>query len=84
MELVPDASVSPGSPTIYIGDDGHFVHPVTGEADPGFTERDAMIYQVKSPYGRSGARIGTAGDQARAFHEDMMTFWTDALSVAHV
>ena len=53
---------------------------MTGKADPGFTERDAMIYQVKSPYGRRGARIGTAGDQARAFHEDMMAFWTAALS----
>ncbi|MXZ36947.1 MAG: prolyl oligopeptidase family serine peptidase [Holophagales bacterium] len=79
VELVPDASVSPGSPTIYIGDDGAFVHPVTGEADPAFTERDAMIYQVKSPHGRRGARIGTAGDQARAFHQDMMTFWAAAL-----
>ena len=80
VEFVPDASTSPGAPTIYIRDDGALVHPVTGEADPGFTERDAMIYQVKSPYGRRGARIGTAGDQARAFHEDMMAFWTAALA----
>jgi len=80
VELVPDASVSPGSPTIYVNDDGTLVHPVTGTADPSFTERDAMIYQVKSPYGRRGARIGTAGDQARAFHEDMMTFWSAALA----
>ena len=79
VELVPDASVSPGSPTVYVNDDGALVHPVTGKPDPGFTERDAMIYQVKSPYGRRGARIGTAGDQARAFHEDMMAFWTAAL-----
>lgn len=80
VELVPAASVSPGAPTIYIRDDGALVHPVTGKADPGFTERDAMIYQVKSPYGRRGARIGTAGDQARAFHEDMMAFWIAALA----
>ena len=80
VELVPAASVSPGAPTIYIRDDGALVHPVSGKADPGFTERDAMIYQVKSPYGRRGARIGTAGHQARAFHEDMMAFWTAALT----
>ena len=80
VELVPAASVSPGAPTIYIRDDGALVHPVTGKADPGFTERDAMIYQVKSPYGRRGARIGTAGDQAQAFHEDMMAFWTATLA----
>ena len=80
VELIPGASVSPGAPTIYIRDDGALVHPVSGEADPGFTERDAMIYQVKSPYGRRGARIGTAGDQARAFHEDMMGFWTAVLN----
>ncbi|MCE2558779.1 MAG: prolyl oligopeptidase family serine peptidase, partial [Acidobacteria bacterium] len=78
VELVPDASVSPGSPTVYVNDDGALVHPVTGKADPCFTERDAMIYQVKSPYGRRGARIGTAG-----VHQDMMAFWSAALSPPH-
>ena len=58
---------------------GDLVHPLSGQADPRLTERDAMIYLVKSPYGRKGARIGTADDQARAFHADMMEFWTIAL-----
>ncbi len=80
VELVPDASVGPGAPTIYIRDDGALVHPVSGRADPGFSERDAMIYLVKSPYGKKGARIGAAGDQARSFHEDMIAFWTGALA----
>ena len=38
-----------------------------------------MTYLVKSPYGRRGARIGTADDQAQAFHADMMEFWAAAL-----
>ena len=36
VELVPDASVSPGSPTIYIRADGALVRSVTGKPDPGF------------------------------------------------
>ena len=80
VEFIADASVAPGAPTIYIRDDGALVHPLSGEADPGLTERDAMIYLVKSPYGRKGARIGTADDQAREFHADMMEFWTGALN----
>ena len=80
VEFIADASVAPGAPTIFIRDDGALVHPLSGQADPGLTERDAMIYLVKSPYGRRGARIGTADDQAGAFHADMMEFWTGALA----
>ena len=80
VELIANASVAPGAPTIYIRDDGALVHPLSGQAAPGLTERDAMIYLVKSPYGRRGARIGTANGQAREFHADMMEFCTAALS----
>ena len=79
VELVPDASIAPGAPTTYIRDDGALVHPLTGEADPALSELDVMRYSVKSGHGRRGARIGTAGDQAQAFHEDMMDFWRTTL-----
>ena len=79
VELVADASVAPGAPTTYIREDGALVHPLTGEADPGLGELEVMRYSVKSGYGRRGARIGTQGDQARAFHEDMMEFWRSVL-----
>ena len=79
LELIPDASVAPGAPTTYIREDGALVHPLTGEADPALTELEVMRYSVKSGHGRRGAHIGTAGDQARRFHEDMMAFWRAAL-----
>jgi dienelactone hydrolase len=34
VELVADASVAPGAPTIYIEDNGAYVDPVTNDADP--------------------------------------------------
>ncbi len=79
VELIADASVAPGAPTTYIRADGALVHPLTGEADPALTERELMLYSVKSGHGRRGARIGTAGDQAKAFHADMMDFWRSTL-----
>ncbi len=81
LELVAEASVSPGAPTIYIREDGAFVHPADGRADPAYTDRELMLYGIKAGYGRRGARLGSAGDQADRFHEDMMAFWRAALGV---
>ncbi|NIP14199.1 MAG: hypothetical protein GWM88_05490 [Pseudomonadales bacterium] len=81
VELIADASVSPGAPTVYIREDGAFVHPADGHADPAFTDRQLMMYGIKAGYGRRGARLGSEGDQAQRFHEDMLAFWTSALSV---
>ena len=82
VEVIADASVAPGAPTTYIRNDGALVHPLTGVADAGLGELDVMRYSVKSGYGRRGARIGSAGDQAREFHEDMTGFWRAALVAA--
>lgn len=75
IEVVADASVSPGAPTSYIADDGAFLHPLGGEADPALADRDLMIYGVKAGYGRKGARIGSEPGDAEAFAQDMMGFW---------
>lgn len=79
IELIEDAAVAPGAPTVYIDDDGAFIHPVTNDADPSLTDRELMIYGMKTGHGRKGARIGSADDQAEAFREDMLRFWRDAL-----
>ena len=79
VEDVPEASVAPGAPTIYISDNGAMMHPASGEIDPAFTERELMVYGIKAGYGVHGARIGTADGFADAFHEDMMAFWQDSL-----
>jgi len=79
VELVEDASVAPGAPTIYIDDDGAMLHPATGEPDPALSERELMLYGIKAGYGVRGAHIGSSGDQAQSFHDDMMAFWQHCL-----
>ena len=34
-----------------------------------------MIYALKAGYGRTGARIGSGGDQAELFRVDTIGFW---------
>jgi len=75
VELVADASVAPGAPTIYIDDRGACIHPGTGQADPRADERSLMLYGIKAGYGRRGARMGTGDSFADVFHDDMMRFW---------
>jgi len=79
VEMVPDAAVSPGAPTVFIADDGAFVHPLAEVPDPELVDRDLMVYALKAGYGRKGARIGSTGDQPAAFRADMIQFWTGQL-----
>ena len=79
VEKIETASVSPGAPTCYIADDGALIHPLRTAPDPGLTDRDIMIYAVKSGYGIRGARIGSAPGQPALFREDMLAFWKSAL-----
>ncbi len=81
VELIAEASVSPGAPTVYIREDGAFVHPADGRADPAFTDRQLMMYGITAGYGRRGAHLGSQGDQTERFHEDMMAFWKKALGI---
>ena len=80
IELIADASVAPDAPTTYIADDGALIDPWTGQADPALSERDLMIRSFRAGYGRRGARIGSTDDQAQAFHDDMMNFWTTVMA----
>jgi len=84
IETLADAAVSPDSPITYIGSDGAMVHPVTGEADPKTVDYDTFVWALKAGYGRRGAKIGSQGDDARLFREDMVAFWTQVLGGAGV
>lgn len=75
LETIEDAAVAPAAPTVYIREDGALIHPLAEGADPDLSERDVMVYSMKSGHGRRGARIGSEGDQAELFREDMMRFW---------
>jgi len=76
---IDDARVAPGGPTAYIADDGAYVHPLTGRADPTLTDRDVAVYNLKAGYGVRGASLGSTGTQAAEFRDDMLAFWSTAL-----
>ena len=81
VEMIDDASVSPGAPTVYIDDDGTLIDPRTSLPDQNLTERDLMLYSVKTGHGRRGAQLGSQRDQAKAFDDDMMAFWKDLFNL---
>ena len=76
---VPEASVSPAAPTIYLADDGGFIHPLRDASDPALTDRDLMFYALKAGYGRKGAKIGSRDGEAKFFKADMLAFWQRTL-----
>ncbi len=75
LQKFPGAAVAPGAPTSYLGDDGAFIHPTTGEADAKLVDRDLAVYALKAGYGVRGATIGSQGDQAALFRDDMTRFF---------
>lgn len=75
VELIEEAAVAPGAPTVYIREDGALMHPLGQKADSDLSERDVMVYAMKSGHGRRAARMGSEGDQARQFRADMIGFW---------
>ena len=79
LQRIPDAAVAPGAPTTYIADDGAFIHPVTGEPDPKLVDRDLAVYGLKAGYGVRGASLGTEGEQAVLFREEMTSFFSRTL-----
>ncbi len=80
-ERIEDASVSSAAPTVYVANDGAFIHPVDGRPDPGLTDRDLMVYALKAGYGVRGATIGGLPGQPALFREDIVTFWRGALGL---
>jgi hypothetical protein len=78
---VPDAAVSPAAPTAYLADDGAFIHPIDGNANPALADRDLMVYGLKAGYGRKGARIGSRDGDDKAFGDDMVAFWRRVMAV---
>lgn len=79
IERIENAAVSPSAPTVYVADDGAFMHPLDGKPDPTLTDRDLMIYGMKAGYGVKGATIGSKPGQPALFRDDMIAFWKSAL-----
>jgi len=79
IQHIANASVSPAAPTTYIADDGAFIPVLSGEPDPALVDRDVMVYGLKAGYGRKGASIGSQGDQADLFRDEMIAFFKRTL-----
>jgi dienelactone hydrolase len=79
IQAFPDAAVSPGAPTAYIDDDGAFIHPATGQADAKLVDRDIAVYALKAGYGVRGATLGSQGEQAALFRDEMTRFFRRTL-----
>jgi len=76
---VAEASVSPAAPTVYLDDNGAFIHPLRDVADNQLTDRDLMVYALKAGYGRKGAKIGSRAGESELFRTDMLAFWQRTL-----
>lgn len=77
---IEEAAVAPSAPTTYVAADGACIHPLTGRADPTLTDRDMAVYGIKAGYGVRGASLGSSGTEAIEFRDEMLAFWTEALS----
>lgn len=77
IETIAEAAVSPDAPNGYVANDGALIHPLTGAPDATLVDRDLFVYGLKAGYGRTGAKIGSHGDDAAAFRSDMIDFWSE-------
>lgn len=71
---VPEASVAPGAPTVYLDSNGAMINPVTGRPDAALTDRDMFLAAVDAGMGRRGAHIGSIANQVDLFRADMLAF----------
>ncbi len=79
IEEFPDAAVAPAAPTVYVDDQGAFIDVISGASDPKATDIDFMARAAREGFLVTGASLGSRGDQADLFREDMLTFWKSVL-----
>lgn len=79
LEHFADAAIAPHAPIAYLADDGALIHPTTGVADPNLTDLDVALYALKAGFGSKGATIGSQGEQAKLFRDDMIAFFRRTL-----
>ena len=77
---IPEASVAPSAPTVYLTGNGAMINPRTGQADTNLTDRELFLAAVKAGFGRRGAHLGGKHGQPEVFKQDMLAFHS---SVGH-
>ncbi len=74
LHTIPEASVSPNAPTVYLEDDGSMIDPYSDSSTPEATDRTYFLKAVEAGHGRRGAKIGGTKEQQQAFRTDMLAF----------
>ena len=75
---VPEASVSPAAPTIYIADDGGFIHPLARFRSQTRRSRPDGL-RAEGRLRPQGREIGSRDGEAELFKADMLAFWRRTL-----
>ena len=76
---IPEASVAPAAPTVYLDATGAMIDPLAGESDSLSTDRTHFMAAIEGGFGRRGAHMGGFGEQPDIFREDMSEFHKSVL-----
>jgi dienelactone hydrolase len=79
LHEIPEASVTPQAPTVYLDPSGRMIHPVIGTADVSLTDKTLFVVAVEAGFGRRGAHIGGTEEQNLIFQSDMLRFHQSVL-----
>lgn len=79
LHEIPEASVTPQAPTVYLDPSGEMIDPVTGTADISLTDKILFVAAVEAGFGRRGAHIGGTVEQNLIFQSDMLSFHQSVL-----
>ena len=74
VHMIPEASVSPNAPTIFLGPDGAMIDPSSGSSSAITTDRTYFLKAVEAGHGRRGASIGGTQEHQKIFRDDMLAF----------
>ena len=77
---IPEAVTSTVFPTIYMNDAGQFYNMRTGAVDPTVTAQQLTAYSVKGGFLHKGTTIGSEGNQAAEYSDEMLSFFRAKLS----
>ena len=74
VHVIPEASVAPNAPTIFLDPDGAMIDPYSGSSSAIATDRTHFLQAVEAGHGRRGASIGGTKEHQKIFRDDMLSF----------
>ncbi|WP_339724408.1 prolyl oligopeptidase family serine peptidase [uncultured Paraglaciecola sp.] len=61
--------------TLYINKDGQYFDPRSGKMDPSLTAKELFTYAATGGFIKKGVHIGSTGNQAVEYNQEMLTFF---------